>query len=597
MACGRFFELNLFAAIFNDDGMPIDPALGAEPLGASRHVAFLCASEGASRIAGEDCRVTALGEHLWVAGRIRLDGRADLVARLGAAGGGAVASDGDAMLCLRAYAVWGERFTDVIAGDFSFVLWDAGNNHLLAVRDQLGKRPLFHARAHNTWLVSDSLDWIAGKLRAQALDDYWIADFLTVGFSLEFERTVYRDIHRLAPAHLLSLRAKRAAVRRYWRLDVAEPLYLPRAEAYAERFRDLLSRAVADRSLDGHLGVALSGGLDSTTLAAIAVETLGNGHVMAACESHRVLLGSDEDHYAGLVARKLGIELRVENAESLAYDPCWNSRSIWHAEPTVYFINAQPYRLYYGELSRRAPVWLHGEGPDNALAFDRDAYLAHLWRRRDFGKLAGALIDYAHLKGGEGWMASVRRRLQPRAAALQPRSMPPWLDRGLVQRCHLIERSQDLGARRDAPHAWHPAAMASFASPIWASHFDDFVFLESLAPLVWRHPYLDLRVLRFMLSMPPIPWAWKKRLLRVAMRGRLPEQILYRDKAALPRGPHIALIERYGFPAIERCGAFDHYVDASVLCCRPASDEEIDQAIAPHVLAHWLALRQQTLQS
>ncbi|MBS0517263.1 MAG: hypothetical protein JSR90_01155 [Proteobacteria bacterium] len=557
-----------------------------------RHVAFLCLPGDEAGIDGEACRLAALGERLRLVGRVRLDGRADLLARLAGSGNTAPQSDPDATLCLRAYAAWGDRFTDFIAGDFSFSLWDGGRNRLLSVRDQLGKRPLFHAQSGKTWLISDSLDWIADRLPARALDDYWIADFLAVGFSLEFERTVYRDVRRLAPAHSLSLDGAEASVRRYWHLEVAEPLFLPSAEAYGERFRTLLSLAIADRFPSGRLGVALSGGLDSTTIAACAVETCGaRARVVAACESHRALLGSEEDHYAGLVAKRLDIALRVEKAEALVYDPQWRMRSLWHEEPTVYFINAEHYRAYYGELAQWASVWLHGEGPDNALAFDRDAYFRWLWRRGAWGRLAGALLRYAWIKGGEGWAATARRRLRHREPQDAPVAMPPWLSRDLVERCHLVERLRDLGGSGGGVHPWHPRAMASFAHPIWASHFDDFRFLESLAPLVWRHPYLDLRVLTFLLSVPPVPWAWKKRLLRVAMRGRLPDEVVDREKSALPRGPHIAAIRHHGLPDLARSDDLDPYVDVRFLPGGQASDSEIDGAIGPHTLAHWFALR------
>ena len=97
----------------------------------------------------------------------------------------------DLLLCLHAYAAWGENFVDFLAGDFCFALWDDERSRLICVRDQLGVRSLFHAEAGNSRFVGDSLDWIVSHAPVDRdLDDYWIADFLSVGRSLDFDRTV-----------------------------------------------------------------------------------------------------------------------------------------------------------------------------------------------------------------------------------------------------------------------------------------------------------------------------------------------------------------------------------------------------------------------
>ena len=64
----------------------------------------------------------------------------------------------DALLCLHAYAAWGEEFVRSLAGDFCFALWDDELRRLICARDQLGVRPLFHAQIGTSCVVSDSLD-------------------------------------------------------------------------------------------------------------------------------------------------------------------------------------------------------------------------------------------------------------------------------------------------------------------------------------------------------------------------------------------------------------------------------------------------------
>ena len=163
-----------------------------------------------------------------------------------------------------------------LAGDFAFVLWDGERRRLLAARDQLGVRTLFHAESGSALILGDSLDWIVGtSLAGRSIDrehdEQWIADFLTVGSSLDVERTVYRAVKRLAPAHLLEIAGAAVATRRYWHLELGEPLYLERGAAYVERFLELMSHAVGDRLPAGQVGISMSGGIDSTTLAACTI--------------------------------------------------------------------------------------------------------------------------------------------------------------------------------------------------------------------------------------------------------------------------------------------------------------------------------------
>lgn len=588
----------MFAAIFNQRGEPIDvPArrrgagdVNVKTFGAAGRIAFLWSDGGPAVAAGEDCALHSLDDRCGLVGRVRLDGRGDLQQRLKAKIGKNVGDVSDAALCLHAYAVWGERFIEFLAGDFAFVLWDEARQRLIAVRDQLGVRSLFHARQADTWLASDSLDWIADQTAARGdLDATWIADFLSLGLCRDFERTVYRTIRRLPPAHLLGVDDAGATIRRYWRLDVAEPLHLHHPEDYCEQFRDLVSRAIADRLPRGRIGISLSGGLDSTMLAACTVELVGDpSRIACECEHYEELMHIREDHFAGLAARRLGLDLKIRAFDRLVYDPEWAARGIHSAEPTRSILNAHNLRSLMLDLGQAAPVWFEGEGPDNALSLERNAYLGWLMRQRSWSRLAEALLQYGQVKGIAGWIESFRRRATPAPRIAASASIPRWLDPDFVQRVGLHERIKELGEGGDASHPWHPEAMTNFTSPIWPRYFDNMNFQETLAPVLWRHPFLDLRVLHFMLTAPPIPWGWKKQLMRRAMRGRLPAEVLAREKTPLPCHPELTIMRRAGLPRVSdrRTGA---YVDAHQLPTAQSPDSELDAAANVYALDHWLA--------
>ncbi|MDI1266248.1 MAG: asparagine synthase-related protein [bacterium] len=592
----------MFAAIFNIDSRPVDPRQilisnhDIEILGCDRRVAFIYSKAAPSPAPGQSSGIQDLEGRYWIVGRVRLDARSELQSVLSERIRGPLRDISDAQLCLHAYAAWGDAFVDRIAGDFCFVLWDDDRNRLVCVRDQLGIRSLFHAEAGGSRFVSDSLDWIASRSSVNRdLDDAWVADFLTVGHSLEFERTVYRHIQRLAPAHVLTISDSGATVRRYWRLNIQEPLYFRDRRLYVERFLDLLSNSIVDRLPAGRVGISMSGGLDSTTLAACAVHATGDAaRVVAECLHFEKLESDNEKHFSSLVAQRLGIELRIRACDELTYDSQWQSRSIKTPEPSTLIVSAHMDRAVALERANKAQVWFYGEGPDNALAFERGAYLSWLVGRRDWLRLGEAGLLYLRAKGLAGLTETLRRYAARRQTVDEAIDVPPWLDRSLVDRLGQEERLSGMsqlggvGASSTPRHPWHPGAIAWFNDPIWPAVFANYEFEESLAPFVLRHPFLDLRVLEFMLSVPTVPWARNKLLLREAMRGRLPDELLARKKATLPSAALTSPLRIHGLPPLLRNSCLDRYIDVRAVPVVGSSGRHWQQVVAVHALDYWL---------
>ena len=585
----------MFAALLNTDRTPHDPrrletaAAHVEMLGEAGHVAFLWSRNGSPADA-EMGGVHSLDGRCWIVGRLRLDRRAELLSRLSHRLGRSQGPVCDSVLCLHAYAQWGDQFLDHLAGDFCFALWDGERARLIAARDQFGVRSLFHATAGATLVVSDSLDWLAARPEAdRTLDDTWIADFLGLGLSLDPDRTVWRHVHRLPPAHVLTASGQGVQIRRYWRLTLGEPIHYRDRRQYGERFRELTAQAIADRMPAGRVGISMSGGLDSTTLAAVTVEATGDAsRVVADCVHFESLMPDEERTFATLAAQRLGIALATTAIDELVYDPDWRTRSIRTAEPMASIVHAHPDRLLNRAMAAQAPVWFFGEGPDNALKFERKAYLSWLVVHRRWGRLAQALWLYMGAKGMGDWRSTFRRYAAP-GTAIDDASLPAWLSPDLAARTQLEDRRLRLeDGMGEAPHPWHPQAMASLESPAWQRQFASFDADEVQAPFVWRHPFVDLRVVNFMLSVPPVPWARRKLLLREAMRDRLPEQVRTRDKTPLARYPLAESVRRRGLPALSSGDRLAAWVDVRRLPVGPLSDADLDPVVAVHALDYWL---------
>ncbi|MGD9657152.1 MAG: asparagine synthase-related protein, partial [Methylocystis sp.] len=531
-----------FLAVFNVDGARVDgETIGATEEGhnilcPSRQIALRWRVSNADQEWKDARHAVELDGRFWLLGRIRLDRRDTLCSLLAAS-----KADSDALLCLRAYAHWGEDCVERLYGDFCFVIWDERQRRLFCARDQLGVRPLFHARSGATWFVGDSLDAVARQSGlTDDLDEFWVADFLTGPYCLDIDRTVYKHVKRLAPAHTLVLSEDGVVVRKYWSFDLKEPIYYRRPSQYIDHFHHVVARAIKDRLPDaGFVGVSMSGGLDSTTLAAKTVEIAGDAsRVVAFTNVFERLIPDQEAHFSALAARRLGIAHRIfavdSHIEYQASDLLADAQ-----EPGGASVCRRDRRAVDIEMARRAKVWFFGEGPDNALAFEWRAHLQWLARRNDWRRLISTVAQYIRGKELGEWLMTIKKLRSPpqQVDAVPWMQLPEWLDREFVESLNLMSRAENAMNRLRRNDSWRPDAVASFASPIWQSYFEVFDPVLSGYSLDARHPYADLEVLTFMLRTPPIPWGRRKLLMRRAMTCILPDEVLMRDKAPLAGDP------------------------------------------------------------
>jgi asparagine synthase (glutamine-hydrolysing) len=240
-------------------------------------------------------------------------------------------------------------------------------------------------------------------------------------------------------------------------------------------------------------------------------------------------------------------------------------------------------------MAELAPTWFYGEGPDNALVFEWRAHLRWLRRNRGWIGFAGGSWDYVKSKRVEEWLLTVRSLLARNEGSPEGSpSVPAWIDERLVRETDLAERIREPGGREDS---WHPRALASFGNPIWERFFTRCDPGSGLTTLDWRHPFLDLRVLKFLLSVPPIPFARRKLLLRQAMRGTLPEEVLNRRKTSLVEDPLAKTVRNHAALRTSLTGRIRDYVDPARVPETPDSDPQIYDAIRIQTLDYWLRHR------
>lgn len=184
----------------------------------------------------------------------------------------------DTEVLLYAYRQWGDEMVNHLSGMFAFVLYDGERQRLFCARDRFGKKPLFYAPQGDGLVFASECSALLRHPDLDAVvDRQAVLKFFAYGF-LPSPWTLYRGVRKLPPGHTLSyeLATGRSVEKCYWRYRILpgqQPPGGPRE--WAEELRELLRQAVWRRlESDVPLGFFLSGGLDSTSIVALAAERL-----------------------------------------------------------------------------------------------------------------------------------------------------------------------------------------------------------------------------------------------------------------------------------------------------------------------------------
>src|SRR5439155_1288025 len=202
------------------------------------------------------------------------------------------------------YEERGLDFVDSLDGMFGLALWDARRGRLVLARDRLGEKPLYYATTSDGFLFASEPKALLASGAVSSTPDWdALALYLRTGF-VPAPASAFRDVVKLPPGGRLVLEGGGLAVDRYWQvapLLAAPPLALG-LEAAAEALRAHLARAVrAALVSDVPLGVFLSGGLDSTAIAALARPAV-DGELATFALGFDVA-GFDEPQHAAVAAR------------------------------------------------------------------------------------------------------------------------------------------------------------------------------------------------------------------------------------------------------------------------------------------------------
>lgn len=185
----------------------------------------------------------------------------------------------DSRLILLSYQKWGSDGPKYIIGDYAFAIWDEGRREMFCAVDPTGTRAFYYYLSGGLFAFSTLIRplFILPEVEKK-YNETWIADFLTIPtvmHQLDPEITLYEGIYLLPAGHTLTVRPDGVSKQQYWRVERQPELKLSSDAEYEEAFREVLGEAVRCRLRGTRgIGVMMSGGLDSTSVACLAAREL-----------------------------------------------------------------------------------------------------------------------------------------------------------------------------------------------------------------------------------------------------------------------------------------------------------------------------------
>ena len=567
----------------DDAGTYVAPGIG---LGHRRLSIIDLSPAGRQPMANEECTV-------WVAFNGEIYYFGDLRPDLEAAGH-RFRSRTDTEVLVHGYEAWGaEGLLDRLRGMFALALWDAHERTLLLARDPLGKKPLFYARTARGFIfASEPKALYLDPALDRSLDRSALRKYLFYGY-VPAPATLHPGLRKVRPGHYLLVRPGDSAEHPYWRSPApGSATAPPNLPAAVDRLEALLGEAVARRLIsDVPLGIFLSGGVDSSIIAAVAARRAG-GRVRTFTIGFTEA-AYDESAHARRVARHLGAE-HTEEILTPAH--------VWDVLPQLGTILDEPMAdesivptLLLSQLARRhVTVALGGDGGDELFAgyptylgqqvadvYDQlPATLRHQVIRPLVERMPVRFgyypLDYKARKfvAASGEACGVRHYLWMRHFA------PSEID-------WILGEASPSPAALCADIAEHLAAVPTVDSVGAALHLDLKLYLQdsilvkvdraSMATsLEVRSPFLDRDVVDFVV---PLPLSLKLRrgrgkvLLKALAERYLPPAIVHRRKQGFTvpvgewlRGPLRPLLHDALAPdRLARQGLFDPAAVASLI--------------------------------
>lgn len=562
----------------DDAGVYVDGNVGL----AHRRLSIVDLEGGYQPMANED-------DSIWIVFNGEIYNHGDLRPGLEARGH-QYRTSSDTETILHLYEERGARSVEALGGMFAFAIWDSARRQLLLARDRLGIKPLYYVLTDDgtLYFASEIKALLVGRAVTPELNYSALPDYLA-NHAPSGEETLFRGVKRLPPGHTLMWQDGRVHIRKYWDLSFApngQSAPLSDREAVAQ-WTEMFREAVRSHLMaDVPLGVFLSGGIDSSAIAAMMsqmvkepIKTFSVGFAERE---------ANELEYARLVSRTF----RTEHHEVIVTPAQYFDvlpRLVWHEDEPLGHLASVPLYFVSELAARHVKVVLTGEGSDELMAgyyrYWKTVYNLSLGARYQRWMSEGLRRAVRREIDGLPAGSSLRRKLSQTFLMQPPDIENLYLDNFAVfsrsrQQQLLTPEAKDRAGVLD-PYRTARACFAQSDARTTLNRLlytDTKTYLHELlmkqdqmsmaASLESRVPFLDHNLVEFTAALPErmkLHGLTTKYILRQSMKGVLPAPILTRRKMGFPvpvgawfRGAYRGVINEYvlGARARDR-GIFD----------------------------------------
>lgn len=450
----------------------------------------------------------------------------------------------DSQLILRAYQRWGCDCPSRLFGDFSFAIWDPDRRVLFCARDHIGAKPFYyHVTAQRFAFASDINSLLAIPNICQQLNEPYIAaTLLYVGFAHP-EHTFYQAICKLPPGHSMTIGLDTVELERYWQPENSPTIRFNHDDDYVEAFLEIYAQVIRDcvRTTDP-VGVHLSGGLDSSSIAVLAARELRKQErplPAAICWQPSPQDGppqSGSEHaLIELVCQQEG--LTPHYVSPTAADILAVLRKDITRQPTNLLLQEEVVQQRARDLGVR--LLLSGWGGDEGISFDGRGYYPSLLRQGRWRELYQASLD----------------RSTPFWKFILTHACLPLIHPNALNTINTIRRGQWPARYRSMIHPQFsrrvkPLRNVSYteksvrSTQLWllqnghlADRIESWAASGAQHQIVYRYPLLDRRLLEFALGLPPEQYRrgrWNRWFMRNALAQILPTEVCWHPSKADP---------------------------------------------------------------
>lgn len=466
----------------------------------------------------------------------RLDNRDELIKRLSLP-----EHSSDNELLIAGWNKWGESLADQLRGAFAFALFVASRGSIYCARDIFGLSPFYYAVRHEQAYFGATCAVVRCLLPSQPrLNMLTTADFLCNAY-LEADQTFFEEVMRLPPAHTMWIDKNGVSKQRFWRMENIKKNYFP-PDADAQ-FRNLFYKAVANCTMDETPIMLVSGGMDSSSIAAAMRSINPSSPLYGAAATFSETNDWQDRPFLEKLCSSLSIDLLEVPSDN--HDPLEDMEH-WLTVmdgPYLPVGHSMAFRILPMAKERGFNTLLSGHGGDEIVSygFGRMNELAKagkwiaLWNETKAVAKRNKTGRVGHFKMMKRYLSHLKlvqlwRKLRRRVSTPETVKSVSLLSKKLERQIDLsrYEVSQAIGSLKHDERMLHEEVLSLALQPL---SLEVYAICSEASGVETRCPFYDRDLLELSLSLSA---DWKLRdgltrfVLRAAMGSDLPEMISQR---------------------------------------------------------------------